>query len=166
MTFSVGMMLSGNNIELSPGGQATVSGKPNIVPGEALAIGDVRALTPDQVARVKDKMQSILAKNLKGTTAELKFDDRYPPMAPTAGNAALLAKLNEVNRTLGEPVMEPLDPMLRGAGDISFIAPYVDSMSGMGAVGAGAHAPGEWVDLTRQPLQAKRAALLIYRLTR
>jgi glutamate carboxypeptidase len=165
MTFSVGMILSGNNIELEPGGRGTVSGKPNIVPGEALAIGDVRALTPDQVARVKDKMQSILARNLKGTRAELKFDDRYPPMAPTPGNIALLAKLNEVNNTLGEAVMEPFDPMLRGAGDISFIAPYVDSISGMGAVGGGAHAAGEWVDLTRLPLQSKRAALFIYRLT-
>jgi glutamate carboxypeptidase len=165
MTFSVGLMLSGNNIDLEPGGRGTVSGKPNIVPGEAIAIGDVRALTPDQVARVKDKMQSILAKNLKGTRAELKFEDRYPPMAPTPGNAALLAKLNEVNKTMGEPVMEPYDPMLRGAGDISVIAPYVDSMSGMGAAGGGAHAAGEWVDLTRLPLQSKRAALFIYRLT-
>ena len=166
MTFSVGMILGGNSVSIEPGGRGTVSGKPNIVPGEALAIGDVRALSPEQVARTKDKMQSILAKNLKGTTAELKFDDLYPPMAPTAGNAALLAKLNEVNQTLGEPAMEALDPMLRGAGDISFIAPYIDSMSGMGAVGGGAHAPGEWIDLTRLPLQSKRAALLIYRLTR
>jgi glutamate carboxypeptidase len=74
--------------------------------------------------------------------------------------------LNEVNKALGEPVMEPFDPMLRGAGDISFIAPYLDSMSGMGAVGGGAHAPGEWVDLTRLPLQSKRAAVFVYRLTR
>ncbi|HEY3743880.1 MAG TPA: M20/M25/M40 family metallo-hydrolase [Bryobacteraceae bacterium] len=166
MTFSVGMILSGNNIQLEPGGHASVSGKSNIVPGEALAIGDVRALTRDQVARVKDKMQSILAKNLKGTRAELQFEDRYPPMSPTAGNQALLDKLNGVNATLGQPVMEALDPMLRGAGDISFIAPYVDSITGMGAYGGGGHAPGEWINLTRQPLQAKRAALLIYRLTR
>ncbi|MEO8025245.1 MAG: M20/M25/M40 family metallo-hydrolase [Bryobacteraceae bacterium] len=166
LTYSVGMVLGGNGIAVEPGDRATVSGKPNIVPGEALAIGDVRALSPEQVARTKDKMQSILAKNLKGTTADLKFEDLYPPMPPTPGNVALLAKLNEVNKTLGEPEMEPLDPMQRGAGDISFIAPYVDSISGMGAAGAGSHAAGESIDLSRMPIQAKRAALLIYRLTR
>jgi len=32
--------------------------------------------------------------------------------------------------------------MLRGAGDASFVAPYVDTLSGMGANGAGSHAPG------------------------
>ena len=63
--------------------------------------------------------------------------------------------------------MEALDPMLRGAGDISFIAPYVDSLSGLGANGiGGAHAPGEGVDLKGLPLQSKRAALLIFRLTK
>jgi glutamate carboxypeptidase len=54
-----------------------------------------------------------------------------------------------------------LDPMQRGAGDISFIAPYVDSLSGLGAIGQGAHAAGEQVDLESLPRQAKRAALLI-----
>ena len=59
---------------------------------------------------------------------------------------------------------EELDPMLRGAGDISFVAPYVDSLSGLGASGAGGHAPGETVDLESLPLQSKRAAVFISRL--
>lgn len=54
--------------------------------------------------------------------------------------------------------------MLRGAGDISFVAPYVDSLSGLGANGSGAHAPGETVDLARLPLQSKRTAVMISRL--
>jgi glutamate carboxypeptidase len=86
-------------------------------------------------------------------------------MAPTAGNIALLAKLNEGNRALGVSEMEALDPMLRGAGDSSFVAPYVDTLDGLGAPGSGAHAPGESVDLSRLPLQTKRAAILINRLT-
>jgi glutamate carboxypeptidase len=58
--------------------------------------------------------------------------------------------------------MQSVDPMVRGAGDISFVAPSVNSLDGFGS---GFHAPGESVDLGRLPLQSKRAALLIYRLT-
>jgi glutamate carboxypeptidase len=169
LTFSVGVVLGGSEINLDAGGHGRVSGKPNIIPGEALARGDIRALTSDQLARVKDKMQSILSKNLPGTRAEMKFSDSYPPMAPTDGNIALLTKLNEANRKLGAPEMEALDPMLRGAGDASFVAPYVDTLSGLGANGGGtggSHAPGESANLARLPLQTKRAALLIYGLTK
>jgi glutamate carboxypeptidase len=55
--------------------------------------------------------------------------------------------------------------MQRGAGDASFVAPVVDVLDGLGAVGAGAHAPGETADLSRLPLQTRRTALLIDRLT-
>lgn len=164
MTYSVGMVLGGADIRVQPGGEASVTGKANIVPGEALAIGDIRALTAEQLGRVKDRMQSILAKNLPGSKASIQFKDAYPPMAPTAGNVALLGYLNEGNRVLGLPAMEALDPMLRGAGDISFVAEYVDSLSGLGANGSGSHAPGESVDLGRLGLQGKRAALLMERL--
>lgn len=168
LTYNVGMVLGGSNLKVDSGGQGSVTGKPNIIPAEAQAIGDIRALTPEQLAGVKDKMHSILQKNLPKTAAKLTFHDSYPPMAPTAGNIALLDVLNQANRTLGAPEMEALDPMLRGAGDISFIAPFVDSLSGLGANGAegqgGSHAPGESIDLDRLPLQSKRAALLIYRL--
>jgi glutamate carboxypeptidase len=86
-------------------------------------------------------------------------------MAVTDGNQALLKLLNGVNRDLNMETMEALDPSRRGAGDISFVAPYVSGISGLGANGQGAHAPGETIDLTRIPVQAKRSALLIYRLT-
>ena len=85
-------------------------------------------------------------------------------MAPTPGNIALLAKLNDVNRALGTPVVEAIDPMSRGAGDASFAAPFVSVLDGLGAPGKGFHAPGESVDLSRRPLQSKRAALLIFSL--
>ena len=84
-----------------------------------------------------------------GTTAELTFENGYPPMAPTAGNKRLLQPLNESSRSAGLPEAGELDPMLGGAGDISFIAPFVDSLF------------GESVDVESFPRQAKRAALLI-----
>jgi glutamate carboxypeptidase len=87
-------------------------------------------------------------------------------MAPTAGNRALLDKLNEINRALGYRPMAALDPGMRGAADISFVAQYVDGLAGLGASGSGAHTPDETVQLEQLPVQITRAALLIYRLTR
>ena len=54
----------------------------------------------------------------------------------------------------------------RGAGDISYIAAYVDCIDGLGASGKGAHAPGETINLKELPFLIKRAALTIYRLSR
>jgi glutamate carboxypeptidase len=165
MTYSPGLLLGGSNIKAEPSGDASVAGKANIIPGEALVRGDLRVLTPEQLARVKNKMLAIVSSgNLPGTKAEITFTDKYPPMAPTPGNAALLAKLNEGNRALGVAEIEALDPMQRGAGDASFVAPFVDVIDGLGANGSGAHAPGETVDLSRMPLQSKRTAVLVYRL--
>jgi glutamate carboxypeptidase len=164
MTYSVGLIVGGSSIKVAPDGEASVSGKTNIIPGEAVATGDIRALYPEQLARVKEKMQAVVARGLPQTSAEIHFTDRYPPMAPTPGNLALLARLNEVNRALGLPDTEAIDPMQRGVGDASFVAPFVAVLDGLGAPGTGIHAPGESVDLSRLPLQSKRAALLIYSL--
>jgi glutamate carboxypeptidase len=164
MTYSVGLVLGGEGVKVDAGGNGSASGKTNVIPDEALARGDIRVLTPEQLGRVKDRMQSIVAKHLPGTQAEIHIEDMYPPMAPTAGNKALFATLNQANRALGVPEEEELDPMLRGAGDVSFVAPYVDSLSGLGANGSGSHAPGETVDLARLPLQSKRTAVMISRL--
>jgi len=87
-------------------------------------------------------------------------------MSPSSGNLALLGKLNEADHALGLPDMEALDPMQRGAGDASFAAPYSNVLDGLGAYGSGSHAAGETVELDRLPIQSKRAALLIYSLTR
>jgi hypothetical protein len=40
----------------------------------------------------------------------------------------------------------------------------VDSISDLGSLGSKAHIVGETIDLTRQPIQAKRTALLVFRL--
>ena len=58
------------------------------------------------------------------------------------------------------------DPGARGAGDVSYVAPYLDCLDGLGAPGQGDHAAGETVDLKELPKLVARAALMIYRLTR
>jgi len=143
----------------------SASGKDNIVPGIALTRGDFRTLSPEQTARVSEKMRAIVSRHLPLTSANITIEEHYPPMAPTAGNRALLAKLNGINRDLGLPELGEIDPLSRGAGDIAFVARDVDGLVGMGASGGESHGPGEYIELDSLPRQAKRAALLIYRLS-
>jgi len=170
LTYSVGIMLGGviatpsATTEEAVGGSA--QGKANIIAGEGYATGDIRALSNEQAARIEDKMRAIVADHLPGTGAKINFSEGYPAMAPTAGSRALLAQLNGINRDLGLEQMGELDPMKRGAGDIAFVAPYTSGLVGTGAAGDGAHAAGETADLTSFPRQAKRAAILMTRLSK
>jgi glutamate carboxypeptidase len=168
LTYNVGVMAGGTPAAVDADGfRATASGKTNIVAETAIARGDLRALSPEQDARARARMQAIVAQHLPNTSAELVFgEDGYPPMAPTEGNRALLGRLNQVNRDLGLPEMPEYDPARRGAADSAFVAADVDTLAGLGAGGGGAHAEGEWVDLDTLPRQATRAAILINRLTR
>jgi glutamate carboxypeptidase len=168
LTFNVGLIAGGATAELDPGKvRAHATGKTNIIPAVAIARGDIRTLSREQEERVRGKMRAIVARHLPGARAEIVFSaDGYPPMPPTPGNRALLARLNRVNRDLGLPPMAELDPLKRGAGDISFVAQDVDGLIGLGAASKGDHAPGETVDLPSIPRQAKRAALLMSRLAR
>jgi glutamate carboxypeptidase len=166
LTYNVGMIGGGASADLDAGRiRLTATGKTNIIAATAVARGDLRAISKDQIDRTKAKMQAIVGQSLPGTKAEIRFDPGgYPPMAPTEGNRALLARLNTVNSDMGLEQMGELDPMERGAGDISFVAADTDGLVGLGSAGSGSHAPGESVDIPSISRQAKRAALLMSRL--
>lgn len=165
LTYNVGLMAGGTpgvlaDDELS----ASSTGKTNIVPDSAVARGDLRALTAEQTDRVFAAMQAIVDDHLPGTDAVLEVRRRYPSMPPSDGNRALLDRLNLVNADLGRPAMEVFPPAMRGAADISFVAPYADGLAGMGPTGRDLHADGETLDLTTIVRQAQRAAILMSRL--
>jgi glutamate carboxypeptidase len=123
-------------------------------------------LSIEQQQRVIAKMREIVARHLPGSDAEFALDEGgYPPMAPSEGSRALLGRLNAVNRDLGLAEMGELDPLKRGAGDIGFVGHLLPGLIGLGTAGDGAHAPGETVDLPSIPRQAKRAAILMTRLS-
>lgn len=168
LTFNVGLIAGGQEATFDKDGiRAEAKGKTNIIPSIAIARGDFRTLSEEQTARVKAKMSAIVADHAPLTSAEITFDTGgYPAMAPTEGNKALLTSLNGVNRDLGLEEMQPLDPLKRGAGDISFVANDVDSLAGLGTFSTGDHAPGETVDLDSIKRQAKRAAILMTRLSK
>ncbi len=167
LTYNVGVVAGGTPATIDAEGfNVTASGKTNIVASTAIARGDLRTLTREQDERVRARMQAIVAENLPRTDAELVFGEGgYPPMAPSEGNRALLARLNAVNRDLGLPEMAEYDPARRGAADSGFVAGDVDTLGGLGMAGGNAHADGEWVDLDSLVRQSQRAAVLISRLS-
>ncbi|HET7605326.1 MAG TPA: M20/M25/M40 family metallo-hydrolase [Sphingomicrobium sp.] len=166
LTYNVGLVGGGQTAVLDPGKiRLEATGKTNIVAPIAIARGDLRAISQEQIDRVRARMRAIVAQSLPGTKAEISFDaDAYPPMPPTEGNRALLARLNGVNRDLGLPEMGELDPAKRGAGDISFVAADVDGLIGLGPASSGSHTDKEAVFIPSISRQAKRAAILMSRL--
>ena len=144
----------------------TAATKLNIVPSHAVAHGDLRFISDEQLQRTRGKMRAIVAQHLPGTDATIVFRDEYPAMSPTPGNARLLAVYDSASQALGYSPVAALDPGRRGAGDISFVAPFIDGLDGLGALGSGSHAPGERVDLKSLRMQTERAAVLLYRLGR
>ncbi len=167
LTFSVGLMLAGTEIEhdeLNSKGNAF--GKRNVIPPKAMAAGDIRYLTHAQRDRVRSKMQEIVAQNLNGTSATIRFTESYPPMSPTDGNMAIYKIYAQASEDAGLGKIELTAPSTRGAGDIQFVAPMLDCLDGLGAVGGAAHSPGEYLNPESIERNAIRAALLMVRLTR
>lgn len=166
LTYNVGLVLGGATAERNAeetGGTAT--GKTNVIPPIALANGDLRTLNEEQTIRAKAKMTAIVRDHLPTTSARIEFAEGYPAMGVTPASEALLAKLQAVNETLGLGKEEVGDPAQGGAGDIAFVAPYLPGLVGVGVMGTGAHAEGETVYLDSLPTQAKRMAVLMWRLS-
>jgi glutamate carboxypeptidase len=168
LTFNAGVMLGGTDVDFD-GAQSRGSafGKANVVPERAVVSGDLRTISLAQREAAKERMRAIVAAHLPGTSAQITFDDGYPPLAPDAGNKALLAMYDEVSRDLGFGPVVAVDPGAAGAADISFTAGRVDmALDGLGLMGSGGHTVHETADLTTLASQTKRAAVLMYRLGR
>lgn len=166
LTFNPGVIVGGTTVTFdSVQNRGTAFGKTNVVAESAAVAGDLRALTPEQLARAKSTMQRLASRNYPRTGARLAFDDGYPPFAPVEGNRRLLQMLDRASRDAGLPPVAAVDPARAGAADISFVAGRVDmAIDGLGLKGRSDHTVEETADLTMLPVQAKRAALLLIRL--
>lgn len=167
LTFSPGLIVGGTEAgtdALGTAGQA--SGKSNVIARAVTVEGDLRYLSFEQRDRAHAKMQAIVAQNLPGTSASITFREAYPPMSPTAGNLALLKVYSQASQDAGLGPIPALPPGQRGAGDVQFVAPLLDSLDGLGATGNGAHSPDEDLEIASIERATIRAALLLYRLTR
>jgi glutamate carboxypeptidase len=168
LTFSPGVVLGGTAVTLdAPNNQGAASGKTNVVAKDTVVQGDLRALSPQQLESTKAMMRRIVARPLPHTSSTIEFQDGYPPMAPTEGNGRLLAMYDIVSRDLGLGPVTAVDPSKAGAADVSFVAGLVSmALDGIGLAGRDDHTDKETADLRMLPGLTKRAAVLLYRLSR
>jgi glutamate carboxypeptidase len=167
LTFSPGLILGGTDVDVdATGDKGQAAGKTNVISRVATVKGDLRYLSYEQRDRARAKMRAIVGQNLPSTSASIVFHDAYPPMSPTAGNIAVLKTYSQASSDAGLGEIPALPPGQRGAGDIQFIAPMIDSLDGLGVTGNGAHSPDEDLEIASVERATIRTAILLYRLTR
>jgi glutamate carboxypeptidase len=133
----------------------------NTVPASAELDIDVRALTTSEQHRV-DRALRELVPTLAGSRLELRGDINRPPLEHRA-SAALFALADQVANDLGQPRLRA--EAVGGGSDGNFTAGLgVPTLDGLGAVGANAHAEGEWADLSAVQPRANLVAELVRRL--
>lgn len=167
LTFNPGFAIGGTDVTKNAdqvGGSAL--GKTNVVAKDMVVRGDMRTLSPEQLASTKAAMTEIVGQSLPHTTSQITFDDGYPPLAPTPGNRGLLDLYSSVSMSLGYGLVAPVDPMRAGAADVSFAAPYIPSaIDALGLAGWDDHTDKETANLNMFGPQTKRVALFLYRLS-
>jgi glutamate carboxypeptidase len=167
LTFNPGVILGGTDVAYDAAlSRGNAFGKTNVIANSVTVKGDLRYLDYPQRDRAHARMREIAAQSLPGTSASVTFQDSYPPMAVTEGNLKLLAFYSQASLDAGLGAIDAVPAEARGAGDIQFAAPFVDSLDGLGASGRGAHSPDEDLELASIERAAIRTALLLYRLTR
>ncbi|MEO1027960.1 MAG: M20/M25/M40 family metallo-hydrolase [Pseudomonadota bacterium] len=163
LTFNPGMAAAGTIIsDGSTPNDRSVYGKTNVIANSAIVRGGLRSMNAEQLEAARAAMREVVARNLPETSATITFTDGYPAMEETEANKALLQRLNTVHARLGLDPAKSFPPERRGAADISFVAPHVTSMDGLGVSGSGAHSLREVMDLASLNQATQRSALFIY----
>ena len=135
--------------------------RPNVVAEEAHAVVDVRAPSLDDAARV-DAAFRALRPILPGARLAITGGFERPPMERSAGVASLYAHAQAAAASLGQTVQEG---GTGGGSDGNFTAALgVPTLDGLGAVGDGAHALHEHVELAPLVPRTALLAALIARL--
>jgi glutamate carboxypeptidase len=168
LTFNPGVLLGGTKVEFDPVQlRGSAFGKTNVIAEHSTVSGDLRTLSKPQLEQAQKTMREIVAASLPHTQSAITFEEGYPPMAPTEGNAKLLTMYDQASRDLGFGAVTAVSPDRAGAADVSFVAGEVKSIvDGVGLMGHDDHTAKETADLTTLPSQTKRAAVLLQRLVR
>lgn len=162
LTFNPGVLAGGTLVNQGETqSDFNTYGKGNVIAQKAVVKGGLRFINQAQLEAARAAMRGIVEDSLPETSATITFEDRYPAMEETQANKNLLAKLNAVHARLGLEPAKSFPPERRGAADISFIAPFVTSMDGLGVSGGGAHSPRERMNIESMRMATKRSALLI-----
>lgn len=134
----------------------------NVVPAEARAIIDARAVTRADADRVERAMTALVPQ-IAGAQITVTGGFDRPPLERTAAVAGLFAAAQAVARDLGLTLEEG---SAGGGSDGNFTAALgVPTLDGFGAVGDGAHALHEHIEIDALVPRAAVIAGLIARLT-
>lgn len=140
---------------------ATVGTADNVVPALARIVVDTRVVRADERDRVDTALRSLRPVH-PGATIEVLGGFNRPPMPPQSSEWLFpLAQAAAEDVQLGA-----LEGVAVGGGsDGNFTAAAgVATLDGMGAVGGGAHADSEWVDVAAMPGRALLLAAVMSRL--
>ena len=127
--------------------------RPNVVAPESQARVDVRVPTAEEGRRVVEAISRIEA-TTPGVKVDITGRIGRPPLEMTARNEALWNRARELGGDLG---LELQNGLAGGGSDGNTTSLYTATLDGLGAVGRGAHAADESIDLERT---LQRAALL------
>lgn len=127
--------------------------QPNVVAPESRAVVDLRVMTSADALRI-DRAIRELAPSTPGTRIEVEGGIGRPPLENTRRNRALWLAACEAAGALGIPIAQGT---AGGGSDGSTTSQFAATLDGLGAVGDGAHASHEHLDVERT---LERAALL------
>lgn len=146
------------NTGLISGGSAI-----NVVAGSATAGIDIRVSSESEQHRVDAEFAAI---QITDPRVRIEVDHAWnrPPMTLNAASAPLLDLAREVAHDQGRAPLA--DTAVGGASDANFISALgLPVLCGMGAVGDGAHAQGEYIHPDTVPAQTALVAGLLCRMT-
>ncbi len=127
--------------------------RPNVIAAEAVGEVDVRVLASADAREVEARVRA-LTPAVPGTSVEITIGDVTPPLERTPRNLTLWESARLAAQDLG---LELQEGTAGGGSDGNLTSQLVATLDGLGAVGDGAHAAHEFVDLHRQ---VERTALL------
>ncbi|MDJ0712847.1 MAG: M20 family metallopeptidase [Prochloraceae cyanobacterium] len=127
--------------------------RPNVIAPESKAVVDVRVLRQEDARQIEKKILSI-EPSTPGTQLVIEGGIGRKPMEKTPGNQKLWQLAQSAAYELG---IEIEQGTAGGGSDGNITSLWTPTLDGLGAVGDGAHAPGEFVYLDRM---VERSALL------
>lgn len=127
--------------------------RPNVVAPEARAEADVRVPTQADARRIEAAIHA-LQPSIPGCELRITGSIARPPLEQTPGNQLLWEAAREIADQIG---LNLESGTAGGASDGNTTSQFAPTLDGLGAVGDGAHAVDEHVQIDRMP---ERAALL------
>ncbi len=144
------------NIGIIGGGE-----KPNVIPGEAFAVVDIRFEEEAFAEKLREYMGEV-SPFKKGALVRMSFNSFMPPLQPNITQRKLYARLKEFFSSYGMELEETASP---GGADTSWFSKWgMAAIDGWGPEGEGAHSDDEFLYFSSLEKRIVMLTLLILNL--